>query len=172
VEGWLPGEDLWPQPSGDLGLRMAAAFDEAFRRGAARVVLVGTDLPFLAHEDVVGALEALARADVVLGPAPDGGYFLVALRRPHPELFFGITWSTPGVLAATRARAGALGLKTRLLDSQPDLDTLEDLHQHWARLSPLLAGDPELLGRIASALAARATRAAQARAGGSEDNRP
>ena len=102
---WFPGESIWPQPDGDLGHRMAAAFHEGFARGATRVALVGTDIPWITADLVARSFEGLESADLVLGPAHDGGYYLVALSRAQPELFAGIEWSTPEVLAATRARA-------------------------------------------------------------------
>jgi rSAM/selenodomain-associated transferase 1 len=152
VEAWFPGEGLWPQPEGDLGRRMASAFAHGFRHGYDRVALVGTDVPWVSRELVASSLAALGSADVVLGPAHDGGYYLVALARPRPELFHGIAWSTPGVLAATRDRAAALGLSSRLLEPMPDVDTLEDLRATWDRLEPLLDRDPEARAQMARAI--------------------
>jgi rSAM/selenodomain-associated transferase 1 len=152
VASWLPGEALWAQPEGDLGRRMASAFDEGFRRGADRVALVGTDIPWITRELVARSFEALAPADLVLGPARDGGYYLVAQKEPHPQLFSGIAWSTPGVLAATCDRAAARGLAVHLLEPLHDLDTLGDLRATWERLDPLIAGDPELREKVARAI--------------------
>jgi hypothetical protein len=100
------GEVLTPV----VGARMADAFARAFARGAERVVLVGTDAPGVARETAIAALSALDAADVVIGPAEDGGYYLIALREPRPELFAGVAWSTPSVREETRARAAAAGL--------------------------------------------------------------
>ena len=75
----LPAGALLPQSTGDIGARMERAFEDLFQRGARRVALVGTDVPALAFEDVLGALESLDEHDVVLGPATDGGYYLIAL---------------------------------------------------------------------------------------------
>jgi rSAM/selenodomain-associated transferase 1 len=152
IRAWFPEEALWAQPEGDLGHRMASAFDEAFRRGAERVALVGTDIPWITSGLVARSFDALAGADLVLGPAHDGGYYLVALGGRQPELFAGIEWSTPGVLAATRDRAATLGLETRLLEPLHDLDTVRDLHETWDRLDPLLLCDPELRARVARAI--------------------
>jgi rSAM/selenodomain-associated transferase 1 len=138
VAAWLPGERLLAQSGGDIGERMSRAFEEAFARGARRVVLVGTDVPALTREDVVEALESLDDQDVVLGPAADGGYYLVALRRPEPGLFQGIPWSTPQVLAATLDRAVRLGRSVRVLRTIGDVDTAEDLAAEWTRIAPLL----------------------------------
>lgn len=149
---WLPGETLLPQAGDDLGARMSGAFDEAFRRGAARVAIVGTDAPFVARETVLEALGALAEHDLVLGPAHDGGYYLLAVDRPRPELFRGIAWSTGSVLSATVERAGTLGLRVRLIEPLRDIDTLEDVRAEWARLEPLLASAPGLAAAVRAAL--------------------
>ena len=148
LRDWLGACTLVPQDAGHLGARMAAAFKEAFARGARRVVLVGTDVPWLGRATVLEALRSLETHDVVLGPAEDGGYTLVALRREHPALFEGIAWSTPTVLAGTLERAAALGLRTHLLPALPDVDTLDDVRRHWDRLGPLLPA------RLRSALGA------------------
>jgi uncharacterized protein len=140
VRAWLGDEALIPQEEGDLGRRMAGAFAEAFRRGASRAAIIGTDAPAVSRALVVEALEGLDGHDVVVGPARDGGYYLLALSRPQPALFEGIPWSTPSVLQATLARASALGLRVRQLEAAADVDTLEDVHREWDRLRPLLTG--------------------------------
>ncbi len=152
IEAWFPGEDLRPQEGSDLGERMARAFDEAFRRGVARAAIVGSDVPWVSRETVLAALRPLAEHDLVLGPARDGGYYLLALARPQPALFRGIAWGTPSVLASTVERAGALGLSVRLLDPLPDVDTLEDVRSEWERLARLLDRRPGLRNAIAAAL--------------------
>lgn len=125
---WLgPAWTLAAQGPGDLGARMARAFQDAFAAGAARAVLVGTDAPGVDAPFVEGALARLDDADVVLGPAEDGGYTLVGLRRPHPGLFEAVPWGTERVLAETRTRASGLGLSARLLPALPDVDRPEDL---------------------------------------------
>jgi rSAM/selenodomain-associated transferase 1 len=151
---WLPGEALRPQTGGDLGERMASAFAEAFAVGARRVVLIGTDVPWLSRESVADALRRLDEVELVLGPADDGGYYLIGLSRPMPGLFRGIAWSTPSVLGATVDRASALGLSVQLLEPLPDIDVLEDLRRHWERLGPTLAARPALRDALAAALRA------------------
>ena len=141
VARWLPGETLVPQSPGDLGARMAAAFEWAFAGGAARVVLIGTDTPDLAAADIVSALEALRASDVVVGPSLDGGYYLVGLARPCPGIFADISWSTPAVLGETLARAEALDLKVAPRPVRGDIDTLEDLRREWPRLRDWLPAD-------------------------------
>ncbi len=151
MRAWLPGGRLRRQTSGDLGARMSHAFARTFARGARAVAVVGSDLPDLTRADVLAAFEALARADVVLGPARDGGYYLLALREAQPALFSDIEWGTPSVLAQTLARARDAGLASVQLDARRDLDTLEDLRAEWPRVEPLL--DPGLRQRLTEALA-------------------
>jgi rSAM/selenodomain-associated transferase 1 len=140
VGEWLGVEAaaLVPQSPGDIGVRMERAFEELFARGARRVALTGTDVPALEREDVRGALESLDEHDVAIGPATDGGYYLIALKRPHPELFDGIGWSGPDVLADTLDRASQRDLSVRVLRTIGDVDTVEDLAAEWPRIRPLL----------------------------------
>jgi rSAM/selenodomain-associated transferase 1 len=153
MRAWLPGVRLRPQCAGDLGARMTAAFARAFERGARQVAIIGTDAPGVTRETVAGALAALDDADVVVGPAEDGGYYLLALCEPHPELFENVAWSTPVVLEETLARAATAGLRVRELPRLRDVDTLEDVRAEWPRLRPLLEGQPELRQRIEGVLA-------------------
>ena len=148
VRAWLPGIRLLPQGGGDLGGRMSGAFARAFARGAERVAIIGTDSPAVSRATAVEALDALSAADVVLGPAEDGGYYLLALRRPQPELFEGVAWSTSSVLAETVARARKAGLSVRLLSPLSDIDTPEDLRAEWPRVRLLLKSRPDLMRRI------------------------
>ena len=152
IQSWFPGATLVPQQGADLGARMATAFDEAFGRGARRVAVIGSDVPWVCREIVREAFCSLDDHHVVLGPAGDGGYYLMALDRPRPGLFQGIAWSTPSVLMATAERARALGLRVRLLDVLPDIDTLDDVRREWWRLEPLLEGHPEIRETLRSAL--------------------
>ena len=152
MRAWLPGLRLRAQSDGDLGARMSVAFARAFERGAARVAIIGTDAVGVTGDVVAGALAALADADVVVGPAHDGGYYLLALRQPHPELFEGIAWSTATVLEETLRRAAAAGLRVHQRPPLRDVDTLEDLRAEWPRIRPLLSGHPELCRRIGDVL--------------------
>lgn len=153
LERWLPGETLLAQEGADLGARMAHAFATAFRRGARRVAIIGTDLPWLSRDLVHEALLALADHELVVGPARDGGYYLLALDRPQPALFEGIAWSTPSVFSATVERAAMLGLRMSVLEGLSDIDTLEDVRREWPALRRLVAC-PELTAAIQDALAA------------------
>jgi hypothetical protein len=141
---WLPSGRLRRQAGGDLGERMAEAFTRAFRRGASRVALAGSDVPTLTRKDVASAFSRLDTADVVLGPSEDGGYYLVALRRAQPSLFEGVAWGTPSVLEETLARAGAAGLAVGRLGPRRDIDTVEDLRAEWESLGPVLRRAPGL----------------------------
>src|SRR5204862_2374236 len=119
----LPGARCRPQHGRDLGERLAAAIADELAEGPAPVLAIGADAPHVPAAPLAEAAAALAgRADVVLGPAADGGYYLIGLRRPAPGLFAGIAWSTAGVLAATRARAAAAGLTGHLRPPGFDID--------------------------------------------------
>ena len=127
VRPWLrPSWTLSPQGSGDLGERLTRAFAESFAGGANRVVIIGSDCPWLTGGDVEEAWNDLETHDLVVGPARDGGYWLIGLREPKPELFSGISWSTATVLEQTLAQARAGGLRFHLLRELRDVDTLGD----------------------------------------------
>ncbi len=114
------------QPDGDLGARMHNAFGAMLRRSSAGII-IGTDCPELSAGILHSAFEALRTHDLVLGPATDGGYYLIGLRRPVPDLFTGMAWSTGAVRAETVRRASALGLSIHLLPALADVDVPEDL---------------------------------------------
>ncbi len=122
------GVKLLDQVGDDLGARMNHAFETLFAKGYKRGLIVGTDTPSLPLERYQQALVALESHDLVLGPALDGGYYLIGLTRAIPDLFTDIPWSTDQVLALTQKKAGVLGLKTALLASWRDIDTIDDLH--------------------------------------------
>jgi len=126
------------QRGAELGTRMRNAFELRFSEECDRVLLVGSDIPNLGVEHLRSAMQALDVADVALGPASDGGYWLVAQRRPGVDLFSGIPWSSPDTLAATRRRLEALGATWVELDRLNDLDTEADLRAALAdpRLAP------------------------------------
>lgn len=122
----------WPQGTGDLGTRMSRMVARALS-DAERVVVIGTDTPAVHAGTVTRAFAALDTADVVIGPARDGGYYLMGLQEPHPELFAGIRWSTRSVLAETRKRTEQLGLSVTWLEVEGDVDTADDLTPEVAR---------------------------------------
>lgn len=123
------GVGLLPQRDGDLGARMQGVFDELLARGAPAVVVVGSDLPAIQPALVEQAIAILGDRpdDVVLGPAADGGYYLIAARRTPVALFAGINWGKAGVLNESLAAAKAAGLLVSLLPPAHDVDTLEEL---------------------------------------------
>jgi rSAM/selenodomain-associated transferase 1 len=124
---WIrPKWRLSPQSAGGLGDRMSNAFADAFARGAKRVVIIGSDCPYLDSGDLDEAYNLLQDHDVVLGPAGDGGYWLIGLQRPQPSLFQSIPWSTETVLSATLAAADHWGLRVGRLRELDDIDTAED----------------------------------------------
>lgn len=129
MRNWL-GPDLAyvAQGNGDLGARMADAFDASHRAGAGRTVVVGTDCPAISPDVLAQALDALGQADVVIGPAVDGGYYLLGLRTPTPRLFEGIPWGTGDVLELSLQAAASEGLSVERLAELPDVDRPEDLH--------------------------------------------
>ncbi|SNC64584.1 hypothetical protein SAMN06265337_1109 [Hymenobacter gelipurpurascens] len=118
-----------PQPAGDLGHRMQTAFAHSFAKGAAAAVIIGTDCPGLTTAHLEQAYTALHTHDVVLGPATDGGYYLLGMKVVWPTLFENKPWSTSAVLSETLAAAKLVGLQVHLLPELRDVDTAEDL---WA----------------------------------------
>lgn len=118
------------QRGNSLGERIVHIFENGFCEGFQAVCVIGSDAPHLPAAFLIEAFGRLERgADVVLGPADDGGYYLTALSRPLPTLFEQIPWSGPDVLAATRARASAAGLSVSLLPPWYDVDTPSDLRR-------------------------------------------
>ncbi|MDA0577027.1 MAG: TIGR04283 family arsenosugar biosynthesis glycosyltransferase [Verrucomicrobia bacterium] len=130
---WL-GQDLpyTPQQGHNLGDRMRHAFEQGFRAGHARIVIVGTDCPELSITHLRKAFDALASHDLVLGPAADGGYYLIGMSCLRAEVFQDITWGTPSVLAQTRRIISDTGITAAQLEQLHDIDTPADLHI-WER---------------------------------------
>jgi rSAM/selenodomain-associated transferase 1 len=127
VRAWIPGADRYePQGPGDLGDRLTRAVRDAFDDRVAAVALAGTDCIAVTVGRVRAALDGLATHDAALGPARDGGYYLLALRRPL-AVFHDVPWSTAAVAESTRAllrRAGATWVE---LPVESDVDTVDDL---------------------------------------------
>jgi len=131
---WLGDENFFPQAHGDLGERLQAGFAAAFARGADSAMAIGGDCPGLTESYFYAAEHLLATNDVVLGPARDGGYTLIGLREPQPELFRGIPWSTDGVLRQTLDKAATRGLSAALLEELEDVDDLPGWERAKAQL--------------------------------------
>jgi rSAM/selenodomain-associated transferase 1 len=125
------------QSDGDLGDRLQASIARAFANGASSVIVIGTDCPRLADHHLSESLKALESTDVVLGPATDGGYYLIGLRKIQTELFHEIPWSSSNVLSQTIVTANRLGLKVHLLEKLPDVDEPSDLFNLPAELAQL-----------------------------------
>ena len=128
MQAWL-GKDLCyrEQPSGDLGNRMGEAFRSAFDQGYQSAMIIGTDCPEITTALLAQGFAALKNKVVVMGPAIDGGYYLIGLQRLVPELFVNIAWSTVTVLQETLATADRLQLSPRLLPYLSDIDLPIDL---------------------------------------------
>ena len=125
----FPGMPLLPQGRGGLGARRARVTTALFAAGAGPVAVAGADTPDLPLPMIGAAFAALDSADVAVIACRDGGYALLALRRPAPGLFAGIPWSTAEVLAATRQRAAELGLRLATVGEWEDLDDPAALHR-------------------------------------------
>ena len=120
---------LFSQKGRDLGERLNRIFEEKLADGYDAVSIIDSDSPDLPASTVQESFKRLLtqKTDVVFGPCHDGGYYLVGMRKPHPQLFCDIPWSTETVLAKTLETAKKIGVKTTLLPRWNDLDTLEDL---------------------------------------------
>ena len=142
----LAGSHIGLQRGCDLGARMVHCFQALSGQGFDRILIVGSDSPTLPAEYVRQGLELLDRADAVLGPCEDGGYYLVGCRQPHPAMFENVGWSTGQALAQTESALGAIGYSVRRLPLWYDVDTVDDLHR--------LAADPALPEQTRAWLAA------------------
>ncbi len=139
VRHWAkPGWLLEPQGRGDLGDRLARAVHAAFVDRCSFVVVIGADCPEVSTLDVDKAVDLLreGKADVVIGPANDGGYWLIAMQRPLAALFEGIPWSTDRVFLETLARVDRLGLRVREVRTLSDVDSPRD----WDAIKGKLTG--------------------------------
>ncbi len=136
VAGWLgPGQQYLPQEGRDVGERMDNAFRQAFSRGFSRVLLIGSDIPDLPAPLFSDAMAALLTHDAVIGPARDGGYYLIGFRNDTfaPGVFSGIAWSTGAVFEQTMAAFAHAGRRVHELPLWQDVDTIEDLKDLAAR---------------------------------------
>lgn len=140
VAQWLSGHDpFWPQTGTDLGERMAAAFARAFSENYGRVLLMGTDIPGLPASVIQEAFDALTRHPAVIGPALDGGYYMIGFTKSgfSPAYFQGIDWSTPRVFAQTIGRMRLNGVSCHILPQRRDIDDWEDLKDLISRREDL-----------------------------------
>lgn len=132
-----------PQQGGSLGERMSSAFQEVFHRGFSPGVMIGSDIPTLPPGFLREAFKALREKDLVLGPAVDGGYYLIGMHRLHPGVFRDISWGTPGVLRQTLERIRELGLRFSCLPVWYDVDAPRDLVFLKAHVEALRACNQE-----------------------------
>jgi rSAM/selenodomain-associated transferase 1 len=133
----------FPQQGGDLGERMRGTLAELWGRGHRNAAIIGSDVVPPPLEIFYDAFQFLSSADprVVLGPSRDGGYYLIGMNRPTPEIFADMTWSHDGVLRETTARLVRLGVDYRLLPAWFDVDTAGDLEL-------LQSSDPSVHGAM------------------------
>ena len=129
----LDGFDLFPQRGAGLGERLNNIFQDKLANGYGAVSIVDSDSPDLPNSLIRESLQLLLsnQAEVVFGPCHDGGYYLVGMRKPHPELFRNIPWSTSSVLSLSLEKSRKLGLNVKLLSFWNDLDTFEDLVEFY-----------------------------------------
>jgi rSAM/selenodomain-associated transferase 2/rSAM/selenodomain-associated transferase 1 len=152
MRSWLgPALRYKRQAPGGLDCRMQAAFSEAFAAGSDAAVIVGSDIPGITPQLIGQAFRALAEVPVAIGPAADGGYYLMGLRREAgskalPRLFAGVEWGSRSVLAVTLRNTWQAGLAVALLDQLQDVDRPEDLPV-WRRLAGTSTGG-DATGRI------------------------
>ena len=135
---FIDGEDQWPlthfdkylQASGDLGTRMTMAFEQAFEQGGGPVLIIGSDCAQLTADIIQQGITSLAENDFVIGPAEDGGYYLIGMQHFRPEVFQAIEWSTEQVFAQTQAIIEQHGWSLALLPTLSDIDYEEDWEKH------------------------------------------
>ena len=130
VSSWLAGQyRIMPQHGGDLGERMENAFIRCFSEGFERAILIGSDLPDLTPAVLREAMASLAENDVVIGPASDGGYYLIGFHKHTlmPRVFHGMSWSTETVFQETMAILQNSALSIDQAPKWNDVDTVEDL---------------------------------------------
>ncbi|MEM9411770.1 MAG: TIGR04282 family arsenosugar biosynthesis glycosyltransferase [Planctomycetota bacterium] len=141
-ESW----DIKPQANGDLGHRMSVFFEEGLAT-AQKVILIGSDTPHLPIEFVDQAVSVLDSNDLVVGPSPDGGYYLIGMSRFCRSVFDEIAWSTPSVLLETKKRIKAASISCGWLPSLRDVDELDDLEQMLNRLQASESNSDKVLLR-------------------------
>ncbi len=141
VRRWVPPEyAVKKQSGGDLGKRMRHAVNTAFAGDAARTVIIGADCPFLTAKLLDEAFDRLRTHDAVIGPAHDGGYYLLGLCRPADILWENITWGGKSVLRQTLDKCKEHNITVAMLPSLPDIDRPEDLALLATHFPELLTG--------------------------------
>lgn len=143
--GLAPDFILLPQVGDGLSDRLTGIFQHLFDMGHAGVIATDSDSPTLPRENLQGAVDLLAagRADVVLGPSDDGGYYLIGSRQLYPALFDSMPWSTPQVYGETMGRAAELGLRVTSLASWYDVDTPAEFRRLRTQMTRLGVAAPQ-----------------------------
>jgi rSAM/selenodomain-associated transferase 1 len=131
VCGWQPQTPvaLEIQRGADLGERLRQTFGSRFSEGWSGAIVVGSDCPGMTADHIRAAAADLESFPAVMGPAEDGGYWLIGQRAPGADLFSGIPWSSRDTLEATRQRLGELGIEWAEIDRLVDIDTVEDVER-------------------------------------------
>lgn len=154
---YINEQDIWKneiynkriQDGEDLGERMTGAFQSLLGSGYKEVLIIGSDCYELSQQHLEEAFEMLQRTDVVIGPATDGGYYLLGLKEPTPELFTDMAWSKAGVFSETLSRLQNLNRNYLLLPVRNDIDEVEDLQEGWRLAeSPVSALSREPASRL------------------------
>ena len=120
----------------DLGRRLMTAMHTPFQRGASSVIFLGADCPDLTTKRLERAYEQLGSHDIVIGPARDGGYYLLGLKKVHSDLFKGISWGTEYVFRQTMEKAKAQDLTISTLEILSDVDNLDS----WQSIGKPICG--------------------------------
>lgn len=131
---WLFGETLMPQRGRGLGKRMLNVIEDLFAIGADRAVITGGDILKLDRAIISRAFRLLDAHDIVIGPAVDGGYYLIGMKKPYPRLFARMPWGTSRVFRMTIAAVERFGLTYALLPKRADVDRAGDLRKRMGRL--------------------------------------
>ena len=128
VRNWLQWLGvIASQIPGDLGIKLNHAFGKGFKQGFKRIIIIGSDLPGLSSSLITQGFQQVEQYPLVLGPARDGGYYLIGLNSPQPQLLTKMSWSTPEVLSETIDRAHQSNLSYYLLKEMQDIDDYEDV---------------------------------------------
>jgi rSAM/selenodomain-associated transferase 1 len=140
MSDWLGNSfEYIPQIEGDLGQRMNSAMERAFERGASEVLFLGGDCPYITQNQIENIPHQLQTHDLVIGPAHDGGYYLLALKHPHSPLFENILWGTDQVASQTLNKARHLELSILCMQKLEDVDDLPS----WKRATNIVRLSPD-----------------------------
>lgn len=135
IKSWIKGSCFYaPQKGNGLGERMSNAFKLVFGHGAKKALIIGTDIPNLSTEIIEQAITKLDEFDIVIGPSPDGGYYLLGMKKFIPGLFKDITYSTSSVFVETIRKTEDMNLTHYILDEKADIDTEKEL-KNWLQNS-------------------------------------